>query len=90
MDSQQLRKRLEELHGELEQTGNVDPETRRMLSDIDAHIQALLEGPSRDLVRNHRPLTERLRSSLLQFEVSHPDLVPGIERVLDAFNEMGI
>ncbi len=90
MDSQQLRSTLQSLHDELEQTGNVDPETKQMLADIDLHIRTLLAGSDRDMVRRHHGLTARLRDSLVQLEASHPNLVPGVERVLDAFNEMGI
>jgi Domain of unknown function (DUF4404) len=90
MDSQQLRKRLEELHAELEQTQAVDEDTRRTLADIDGHIQTLLAGPDRDFTTRHHSLSARLRDSLTAFESSHPNLVPTVERVLDAFNEMGI
>ncbi len=90
MTSEQLRKTLEELHMELEQTQNVDPDTQQMLQDIDGHIRALLARPDREFTTRHHGLTAQLRDSLAQFEVEHPNLVINIERVLDAFNEMGI
>jgi len=90
MDSQQLRRKLEELHTELEQTQSVDEGTRQTLAEIDQHIQTLLASPDRVFTTRHHPLTARLRQSLLSFEVSYPHLVTNIERVLDAFNEMGI
>jgi len=90
MDSQQLRKRLEELHAELEQTPSVDEDTRQTLAEIDQHIQTLLAGPDRVFTTRHHPLTARLRDALVGFEASYPQLVVNIERVLDAFNEMGI
>ncbi len=90
MDSQQLRKQLEELHAELEETQSVDDDTRQTLAEIDRHIQMLLAGPDRAFTTRHHPLTARLRESLVGFETAHPNLVVNIERVLDAFNEMGI
>ncbi len=90
MTSEQLRKTLEELHAELEQTQDVDPDTQQMLQDIDAHIRTLLAGPDREFTTRHHGVTAQLRDSLADFEVSHPNLVTNIERVLDAFNEMGI
>ncbi len=90
MTSQDLRHTLEELHSELEQASEVDENTREMLSDIDGHIKALLAKPDRELATRHHPLTARLRESLAQFEANNPQLVPGIQRVLDAFNEFGI
>ena len=90
MNSQQLRKTLEELHAELEQTQSVDQDTRQTLAEIDQHIQTLLAGPDRVFTTRHHPLTARLREARLRFEESYPQLVVNIERVLDAFNEMGI
>ncbi len=90
MTSEQLRKTLEELHVELEQTQDVDPDTQQMLQDIDGHIRTLLAGPDREFTTRHHGVTAQLRDSLADFEVSHPNLVTNIERVLDAFNEMGI
>ena len=90
MDTQQLRKNLEDLHNELEQTKSVDDETRTTLSDIDHHIQSLLAGSDKDFTTRHHSLTARLRDSLESLEVSHPHLVIYVERVLDSFNEMGI
>ncbi len=90
MDTTQLRKTLEELHAELEQTQSVDAETRQELTELNEQIQNLLAGPDRNFTTRHHPLTARLREALVGFEVSHPSLVPNIERVLDAFNEMGI
>ncbi len=90
MTTEQLRKTLEELHAELEETQSVDPDTQQMLQEIDRHIRTLLAGPDREFTTRHHGLTAQLRDSMAQFECDHPNLVVNIERVLDAFNEMGI
>ncbi len=90
MTNQELRKQLEQLHSELEQTSDVDPETARELSEIDRHIQALLRRPDRELVEKHHTVTESLREALVSFGNEHPQLTIAVERVLDAFTEMGI
>jgi hypothetical protein len=90
MDNVQLRQRLQELHTALEDTQQVDPETAAELTELDGHIQALLRRPDRELVNQHHGLTEDLRSALIRFELEHPNVALNIERVLDAFNEMGI
>ena len=90
MDNDQLRRRLQELHKALEDTRQVDAETAAELSELDGHIQALLKRPDRELLNQHHGVTEDLRSALIRFELEHPGLALNIERVLDAFNEMGI
>ncbi len=90
MTNEQLRKTLQDLHAELEETQGIDPDTQAMLQDIDRHIQTLLARPDRELSTRHHGLTAQLRDSLARFEASNPNLVVNVERVLDAFNEMGI
>ncbi len=90
MTNQQLRQTLEELHAELEQTESVDEETASALADLDQHIQTLLKRPDQELVQKHHGLTASLRSALLNLQSTYPQLALYIERVLDAFNEMGI
>ncbi|MGB8644762.1 MAG: DUF4404 family protein [Anaerolineae bacterium] len=90
MNNQQLRKTLEELHAELEQTQNVDEDTAAVLADLDQDIRTLLKRPDQELVSKHHGLTASLRAALVNFEGTYPQLALYIERVLDGFNEMGI
>ncbi len=90
MTNRQLRQTLEELHAELEQTDSVDPDTAAELAELDRHIQALLRRPDQELMQKHHGLSAQLRSAVARFELASPQLTLAIERVLDAFNEMGI
>ncbi len=90
MDNQQLRRTLEELHAELEQTESVDDETAAVLNELEQHIQSLLKRPDQELMSKHHGLTANLRSALASVGEMYPRLTLYIERVLDGFNEMGI
>lgn len=90
MDNPQLEKTLEELHSELENTQSLDDGTRTRLKHLMTDIQAVLEEKDQPSARRASTLGGRLRDTLLELEVSHPNLALNVERVLDAFNEMGI
>lgn len=90
MDKSQLTKTLEQLHTELEETQSLDVETRESLRHLMTDIQSLLEGTGQPSARHARSLNERLGETLLGLEVSHPHLALTVERVVDAFNEVGI
>ncbi len=90
MNKPQLGQALEQLHSELEQTQSLDDETRDSLRHLVRDIQRLLEESGQPTAHRSHSLNERLNEALLQLEVSHPHLALNMERVLDAFNEMGI
>ncbi len=90
MDQKQLRKTLEDLHAELEQTESVDDETAAQLAELEGHIQTLLKRPDQELMSKHHGLSASLRSALVNFGEMYPRLTLYIERVLDGLNEMGI
>lgn len=90
MNKPQLRQSLDELHAELEHTESLDDETRESLRHLMRDIQGLLEETGQPAARRSSSLNNRLNEALLQLEVSHPHLALNVERVLDAFNEMGI
>jgi hypothetical protein len=90
MDKKQLSQTLEQLHAELEHTQSVDEETRESLRHIMSDIQGLLEESDQPPAHRSRSLNERLGQALLELEVSHPNLALRVERVVDAFNEVGI
>jgi hypothetical protein len=90
MDKTQLSQTLEQLHADLEHTQSVDDETRESLRHIMSDIHALLEGSVQPSPHRSRSLNERLGQAMLELEVSHPNLALRVERVVDAFNEVGI
>ena len=90
MDKPQLSQTLEQLHTELENTQSVDDETRESLRHLVSEIQGLLEEGGQPSPHRSGSLNERLNQALLELEVSHPHLALTVERVVDAFNEVGI
>ena len=89
MPEAKLRSTLAELHQELEQTDSVDAESQRLLREVLADIQTLLESKERS-VESDGPLSERLREATREFETSHPRVAETVERVVDALAAMGI
>lgn len=79
-DKPQLRRALEQLHAELEQTRTMDPESRQLLLHLQADIQAALTEPS---AAANATLGRRLDVAVAHFEESHPDLTLTIKQVLD-------
>jgi hypothetical protein len=85
-----LRRRLAELHAELERTDALDVDSRAALEAVMGDIQALLarSGPERE--REPATLAERLREASRHFEESHPTLTATLGRVVDALAALGI
>jgi hypothetical protein len=85
-----LRRRLAELHAELERTDALDVESRAALEEVMGDIQGLLarSGPAR--AREPQSLAERLREAGRHFEESHPTLTATLGRVVDALAALGI
>jgi ABC-type transporter Mla subunit MlaD len=90
MDKTQLSQTLEQLHAELEHTQSVDDETRESLRHLLSDIRELLEENGQPSAHRSRSLIEGLNEALSGLEASHPNLALTVERVVDAFNEMGI
>lgn len=90
MDKTQLSQTLQQLHAELEHTQSVDDETRESLRHLVSDIQGLIEGSGQPSAHHAGSLNERLSDALVELEVSYPNLALTVERVLDAFNEVGI
>jgi hypothetical protein len=84
-----LRRRLAELHAELERTEALDPEARAALEEVLRDIQELL---SRSGGKPRRPgsLSGRLAQATRHFEESHPKLTATLGRVVDALAALGI
>ncbi len=80
MDKSDLQVKLEQLHAELENTKNVDPESRQLLEHLMSDIQAMLREPN---ASSRRSLNRRLNVAVAQFEESHPSLTITIQQVLD-------
>jgi uncharacterized coiled-coil DUF342 family protein len=84
VSDQELRRRLEELHNELSEVGEVDADLERLLTDIRSDIEVVMErsGP--------HTLGDRLGEAVERFEESHPRLASAMGAVIDQLARMGI
>jgi hypothetical protein len=85
----ELRRRLEELHRELESTEEVDGEARALLGEVLEDIRGLLER-SAESRHTHQSLAKRLGDAARHFEESHPTLFALVGRVADTLSNLGI
>jgi hypothetical protein len=90
MDSQELRKLLDELHDEINSTQTVDKKGGELLRDLEGDIRALLERSGENPVQLNQTVVQRLESALDHFEVSHPDLTMLISKLLESLSNAGI
>ena len=90
MDSQELRKLLDELHDEINSTQTVDKKGSELLRDLEGDIRALLERSEENPEQLNQTIVQRLESALDHFEVSHPDLTMLISKLLESLSNAGI
>jgi predicted nucleic acid-binding Zn-ribbon protein len=91
MDEKQIRKHLEELHGEIEHTENVDERERDLLRDLKNDIRELLErSDSGGRVQAEPATLERLEEAIATLEASHPDLTNMLSQALNTLSNAGI
>ena len=87
---QELRRRLAELHAELERVPAVDAEARAALEQVMREIREVLARSEGAPPREEASLAERLRDAGRHFEESHPTLTATLGRVVDALAALGI
>lgn len=90
MDKQQLHKRLEELHAELQQVDTVDAGERETLQKLRSDIQELLAQKDDASSHQYKSLSERLREDIETLEASHPQATLLMGQVVDALAKIGI
>ena len=90
MDDQELRKLIEQLHAEIQNTHTVDKKGQKLLADLEADIRELLGRAGGKVVPVHPSTVQRLEESLSHFEVTHPSLTALLSRFLEALSNAGI
>ena len=90
MDRQQLQQKLEQLHTELRQVESVDQGERRVLRQLSADIQELLDQGGEHAERKYDRLSERLRDGVKHLEASHPKVTLLMGQLIDTLERMGI
>lgn len=90
MDKHRLVNTLQQLHAELSDAEQVDPETLSQLRAVTDDINRLLDKRSEVSPDDVDPVTRSLKDLLLKFETEHPQLSTRIGEVADALAGMGI
>ena len=90
MDNQELRKLLEQLDSEIEQTESVDEKGRELLRDLASDIGELLARSEGGKDQSQTSMLERLEDSISYLEVTHPTLTQTLRRVLETLSNAGI
>jgi hypothetical protein len=90
MDDSELRQTLEKLHQELEQTDDLDDESRQRLQHLMGDIRTALdrEGPSP--TEHYQSLGDQLTDAIWRYEISHPSLTAALRHALDILSGAGI
>ncbi|MFC1690369.1 DUF4404 family protein [Pseudomonadota bacterium] len=88
MNDTNLKELLEQLHGVLEKTDSVDPETLNQVRELDEEVNRLLESDSQgedfDNVVDHAKAVET------RFAVDHPVAERFLREIIDALSKVGI
>jgi hypothetical protein len=90
MDDQELRKLIEQLHAEIQNTHTVDEKGQELLAHLESDIRKLLDRNGEVAAPLHPSTLRRLQESLDHFEVTHPTLTLLISRLLEGFSNVGI
>jgi hypothetical protein len=90
MDDQELRKLIEQLQAEIQNTHTVDKEGQELLLRLEAEIQELLGRKDVNVTPVHPTTIQRLEEGLSHFEVTHPELTGLLSRLLESLSNVGI
>lgn len=91
MNRDEMLETLRSLHSELTTADNVDIETRAALQKLTADIERLLEDTELSSEEDlQKSLSERVRESVIEFEVRHPVIGGLLERLTDGLANLGI
>jgi hypothetical protein len=90
MPKAQLRERIQELLGELEQVETADQGARDRLASVLQDIREAIEETGGEDSGEQESLLERLNEATRHFEESHPKLTAMVGRVADSLSNLGI
>lgn len=90
MTDERLRRQLKRMHDAIEKADHVDAKGRRLLLDVDGHIQELLARSEGAALAPRPALTRGLEDAIRHFEVTHPGLTSALSDLLTALSNAGI
>jgi hypothetical protein len=90
MADDELRRKLEDLHDQIEHTDQVDDKGRALLQDVDGHVRELLARSADAEIRPKPGFNNGLEDAIRYFEVTHPTLTEALSDLLTALSNAGI
>ena len=90
MTDENLRKLLEQLRTELEQTQAVDEKGQELLRDVNADIRGLLDRTGADIAQVDESTLQRIQTTIDHFEVTHPTITMTLSEVMTILSNAGI
>lgn len=90
MNDDEIRRKLEQLHDEIENVDHVDERGRAILRDVDGHIRELLARSEQSSLEPKPAMTRGLENAIRHFEVTHPTLTAALSDLLTALSNAGI
>ena len=87
MDNTEIRGLLTKLRDEIHES-ELDDETRRMMSELDADIHDLLDPETPDVEAG--PILERAREIDANFRAEHPTAIRVLNDIMATLSRMGI
>ena len=88
MNEKSLQELLNSLHEALENTDKVDPETLKLVRELDDDINRLVESGSVDDELDN--VVDRAKSVETRFAVEHPVAERFLREIIDALSKVGI
>lgn len=89
MIENKLSELLRSVHAELAKGDDLDPQNRDALQSLIDEIQDILDDTKPNTEQDDS-FIERLEDGLTRFEVTHPELVGTINKVLESLSNAGI
>lgn len=90
MNTEELRQTQAKLHAELAQAGQLDAESRRLLTEIMQDIALLVDRPAAAPAGPPDSAIERLETVAVRFEAGHPALAALLRRAVDLLGNAGV
>ena len=88
MTDKSLKELLNDLHQELENTDQVDDDTRKLVQDLDEEINRLLDEDDNEF--EFDDVVDHARSVEARFAVDHPVAERFLREIIDALAKVGI
>ena len=90
MPTQEIKDLLQKLHQSLASVDDLDPETTKLLRDLDSDIQRVLENDEQPIEETGRTLVDQARDLESQFAATHPVAEQFLRELIDALGRFGV